>query len=196
MFVVLLSLNIQAKISPELDEAFSKSSREYLIDYQLLQSVAYASSKLNPFFIKIGNLSFSPKNKEGFLYLAENDGWVFNMEHGNTSQFAIIKNSHHIVSYLEKFGSSRDYSLIKIRKNQMKVGIMALTPYKHDLTYISKPSNNISMGAKRLRSYIDEYGLENSVLLFCECDDNYDFQRVVSDYYLELSGKELDTLYK
>lgn len=180
----------------EIDIAFSEASREYLIDYQLLKSVAYASSGLNPYYVQIGDAGLIFLSEEAALSVAENKGWLLRLIYGNNYQYLVIPRASAINEYISKFGDSRDYSITKINKMKIKVGLMGLIPYNTGVSDLLKLTENAFAGTKKLKNSIKKFGLKNALHNYCDCQNSIEFMGKISRYYNEQTGKNIRDLFR
>lgn len=199
--LVLLSFLISANaslanIDKEVDIAFNEASREYLIDYQLLKSVAYASSGLNPYYIQIGDAGLIFLDEEAALHVAKNKGWLLRLIYGNKHQYIIIPSASNINEYISKFGDSRDYSITKINKMKLRIGLMGLTPYNAKVGDLLKLTDNALLGTKIFKESIKRIGLKNALHNYCDCQNSIEFVGRIERYYNEQTGKKLTDLFR
>lgn len=185
-----------ANTEKEIDIAFSQASREYLIDYHLLMGVAYASSGLNPYFVQVGDAGLIFQEEESALSVAKNSGWLLRLIYGNSYQYIVIPQANNITDYISKFGDSRDYSITKINKVKLKIGIMGLTPYSQKVDDLMKLNENTLVGTKRFKDSIKRFGLKNALHNYCDCQNSIEFVGKIERYYNEKTGKKLRDLFR
>ncbi len=194
--LLLLGQKSFANLDKEIDIAFSEASREYLIDFQLLKSVAYASSGLNPYYVQIGDAGLIFLDEEAANTIAKNKGWLLRLIYGNNYQYIVIPQAGDINEYISKYGDSRDYSITKINKRKLKIGLMGLTPYNSSVGDLLKLTENTLIGTKRFKNSIKKLGLKNALHNYCDCQNSIEFVGRIARYYSEQTGKELDSLYR
>ena len=177
----------------EIDISFSKASRELYMDYNLLKSIGYASSRLNPYYINISDVEIFLGDEESLIDLLESKNWLLVVRAGSMSQSIKIKDYREMVSFIEKYGASRDYYLIKIELSKIRHGIMRIVSYSDDLK--TSVADNIYEGASVFKQLIAEMGLRNAVYEYCSCKDSGIFYRDVKYYYKKITGKDMENLF-
>ena len=186
--------SLQDAVEKTIDMAFSKASRELLIDYNLLVSIGEASSETNPFYVKISGEEVFIHNEKVMHNIVTSDGWIITLRTGNNKQTVIADSPQELYSMIERYGSSRDYSLIKIKPTKIRYGIMSI-PLTSLSNFKVNIQDNIYEGSKRFKSLIGKMGLKNSIYEYCECQNSDRFYRSVAAKYKKLTDKNLSDLF-
>lgn len=198
IFSIIASANsmaVSTEEESEIDIAFSKSSRTFLIDYRLIKSIGMATSGLDPNYVSIANEEIFLDTRVAADALASGDGWVLVMNMGNIRQVITIKDPLTISSFIEKYGSTRDYKLIKIDRMKLKIGIMGITPVtEKDLAMTIE--ENVFRGSKKFKDMIKTMGLRNALHKYCACKDPNKFYQSVANHYKDLTNKDLEELFR
>jgi len=172
---------------------FSNVARIVNVDYYLLKSIAYASSGFNNLFISINNTDLSPYNRESFDEIISYRQWLFIMGTDNTTETILVNSKEEIFDYVDKFSGARSYTFMKIDKDKIRFGVMAVDHI--DLKDTNSSYKNILTGGKKFKSMVDDFGIKNAISLYCNCDNSDKFYSEVSNYYYKISGKDLESTF-
>ena len=182
-------------ISEEIEEALSVASVDFIIDYELLKAISYASSYIKPNFVQIADTKMDMLTRDAALELVNTEGWLLGLKNGNISQYIVIKELTDTENYMSKFGESRNYTITKIVKKDSRIGLMGLKVLNREPEDIINTNKNIYFGAKKFKEMIKKYGLRNAINIYCECSDNNSFVKKVSEHYFENTGKKMEDLF-
>lgn len=198
IFILSLLINkssLAEPISEEIEDALSIASVDFIIDYELLKAISFASSNLKPYYVEISDAKMDMLTREAALELVNSEGWLMGLKNGNLTQNIIINNLNDTNGYMSKFGESRNYSITKIKKKDSRIGLMGLKVLNRDPEDIININKNIYFGAKKFKEMIKRYGLRNAINVYCECTDNNSFVKKASEHYFENTGKKMDALF-
>lgn len=198
LFICLIAfsstvLSEMSTTEKEIDLSFSKASRELYIDYNILKSVGYASSRLNPYYVNISDIEIYLGDEDSLVDLLESNDWLLVVMAGSMMQTIKISDYREMISFIEKYGGSRDYYLIKIELSKIRHGVMRIVSFEDDMK--TSVADNIYEGATILKNLIAEMGLKNAIYEYCSCEDSDVFYRDVKFYYNEITGKNLENLF-
>jgi hypothetical protein len=193
--LLMIKSSLAISQAEEIDMGFSKASLNFIIDYELLRAIAYASSEITPNSVEIDKTKLNLNTIDGALDLINSNKWLMSLNTGNVRQYIVIDNLDDVQNYMSKFGKSRDYSVTKIKKENLRVGIMGLRILNDEPSEVINIQKNIYLGAKRFKNMIKKYGLRNAINLYCDCINKEQFVMKASEFYFKNTNKKMSDLY-
>lgn len=193
--ILIIKSSLAISVKDKIDMGFSKASLDFIIDYELLRAMAYASSEITPNSVEIDKIKLNLNTIDGALDLINSNKWLLMLSIGNIRQYIIIDNLDDVQNYMSKFGKSRDYSITKIKKENLKIGVMGLRILNNEPIELMDIQKNIYLGAKKFKSMIKKYGLRNAINIYCDCINKEQFVMKASNFYFKNTNKKMSDLY-
>jgi len=200
LFLFFLCSLAHASIE-KYEKDFASVSNKYVVDFNLLKSIALAESGGMPLTVLIAGERFNFTNVAEvmkFVSAIRSKSWLLVVRRGGVFNLRLFfKNKRDAEEYITSYMNQNQFTLLNINFSNVKYGIMGIKT-SQNVEFNEKifnPFKNISYGAKKLKDDIKLMGLKNALKVFCECKDYEDYYRRVGYFYNNLTDKNISTLF-